>query len=131
MGLGVFEGYVEGAAENIVIECEFLIDMYDFYIYMQGFQVTSIGSIDVRLRGNLLTDWIGNIMINIITTLFRTTVTQMVSDRVKVFVQDTLDDINAARQVSRQPGNDAQMMFEALRAAMAKKGIQLPAPFSG
>lgn len=130
MGLGVFEGYVEGAAENLVIECEFLIDMYDFYIYMQDFRVTSIGGIDVRLRGNLLTDWIGNIMINIITTLFRNTVTQMVSDRVKVFVQDTLDDINASRQVGRQPGSDA-LMFEALRAAMAKQGIQLPPPFSG
>lgn len=35
MGLGVFNGYVEGAAENIVIKCDFLIDMYDFYIFMQ------------------------------------------------------------------------------------------------
>lgn len=35
MGLGIFDGYVEGSAENIVVHCEFLIDMYDFYIFMQ------------------------------------------------------------------------------------------------
>lgn len=124
MGLGMFDGYVEGYAENIVIHCDFLIDMYDFYIFMQDFKVTSIGKIDVRLRGNLLTDWIGNIMIDIITALFRNTITEMVSERVKVFVQATLDEINA----NGIAGNhNSRVMFETLRAAMEKQfGIQLP-----
>lgn len=98
MGLGVFNGWVDGAAENIVIHCDFLIDMYDFYIFMQDFEVTSIGKIDVRLRGNLLTDWIGNIIIDIITALFRRSITEMVSERVKVFMQQALDEMNASRQ---------------------------------
>lgn len=134
MSLGIFDGWVDGAADNIVIHCDFLIDMYDFHIFMQDFEVKSIGDIDVRLRGNLLTDWIGNIMINIITAVFKNTVTQMVSERVKVFVQETLDKINAANrasQASRDGGaGDAlskSQMFESLRVLMAKQGIQLPA----
>lgn len=124
MSLGIFDGYVDGAADNIVIHCDFLIDMYDFHIFMQDFEVKSIGGIDVRLRGNLLTDWIGNIMINIITTLFKSTITQIVSDRVKVFVQEALDKINAGNQFG-QAGSKSEML-ESLRVLMAKQGIQLP-----
>lgn len=135
MGLGIFDGWVDGAAGNIVIHCDFLIDMYDFHIFMQDFEVKSIGDIDVRLRGNLLTDWIGNIMINIITAVFKNTVTQMVSERVKVFVQETLDKINAANRASQASRDGAgagdalskSQMFESLRVLMAKQGIQLPA----
>lgn len=135
MSLGIFDGWVDGAADNIVIHCDFLIDMYDFHIFMQDFEVKSIGDIDVRLRGNLLTDWIGNIMINIITAVFKNTVTQMVSERVKVFVQETLDKINAANRASQASRDGAgagdalskSQMFESLRVLMAKQGIQLPA----
>lgn len=124
MSLGIFDGYVDGAADNIVIHCDFLIDMYDFHIFMQDFEVKSIGSIDVRLRGNLLTDWIGNIMINIITTLFKGTITQIVSDRVKIFVQEALDKINAGNQFGK--ADSKSDMLESLRVLMAKQGIQLP-----
>lgn len=134
MGLGIFEGWVDGKADNIVIHADFLIDMYDFYIFMQDFEVKSIGNIDVRLRGNLLTDWIGNVMIDIITWLFKSTITDMVSERVKVFVQQTLDDINAGRfaasgatGASSDPGYGAKLpLYEMVRMALAKEGIQLP-----
>lgn len=125
MGLGIFEGWVEGYAENLVIECDIMIDMYDFFIFMQDFRVTSIGKIDVRLKGNILTDWLGNIIIDIITTLFRTTVTEMVSDRVKVFVQATIDDINSSR-LSRGGVKSSEAMVEMLRSTLAKQGIKLP-----
>lgn len=129
MGLGVFNGWVDGAAENIVIHCDFLIDMYDFYIFMQDFEVTSIGKIDVRLRGNLLTDWIGNIIIDIITALFRRSITEMVSERVKVFMQQALDEMNASRQgaaTTASSNANYSPLYEVLREAMVKHGVQFP-----
>lgn len=80
----------------------------------------------MRLRGNLLTDWIGNIMINIITTLFRGTITEMVSDRVEVFVQQTLDKINESRHSASAGANSPVAVYEVLRAAMLSQGFQLP-----
>lgn len=119
MGLGIFEGWIEGYAENIVIHCDFLIDMYDFFIYMQDFRVTSIGRIDVNLRGNILTDWLGNVIIDIVTVLFRTTVTNVVSERVKGFVQEALDVINQNRFTS-----NSQMKADFL-AAVQKQQLKV------
>lgn len=70
-------------------------------------------------------------MIDIITVLFRTTVTQMVSDRVKVFMQQALDDMNASRHASSSSASSNAAyspVFEVLRTMMAKQGIQLPVP---
>lgn len=131
MGLGVFEGLVTGSADNMVVTCEFLIDMYDFYIFMQDFKVKSIGRIDVRLSGNMLTDWIGNIMLDLITVVFKRSITEMVSDRVKVFMQQALDEMNASRQAAAgqnrsTAGHAYSPLYEVVRAAMVQHGIQLP-----
>lgn len=51
-------------------------------------------NIDLVLRGNILTDWIGNAMISVITTLFRTRITEYISGVLRNFMQQAIDEMN-------------------------------------
>lgn len=43
MNIGGWTGYCLGDVDNMVFSADFLIDMWDFYIFMQDFHVVSIG----------------------------------------------------------------------------------------
>ncbi|XP_055708964.1 uncharacterized protein LOC129805217 [Phlebotomus papatasi] len=97
MGLGIFRGWVEGHMEDMVIDKDFLLDMFDFFVFMQYFRVMSIGDIHVRVRGNILTDWLANLTIDLVIFFFENTIVQFVSDTLQQFIQETIDEINANR----------------------------------
>ncbi|XP_055683050.1 uncharacterized protein LOC129789941 [Lutzomyia longipalpis] len=97
MGLGIFRGWVEGHMEDMVIRMDLLLDMFDFFLFLQGFRVTSIGDIHVRVRGNILTDWLANLTIEIIIFFFENTIVNFVSNTLHVFLQEAIDEVNASR----------------------------------
>lgn len=66
MGLGP-EGWLEGNTDQITMACDFIIDFNDFMIYMQDFRLVSLGSIDIRVRGNPLVDWLSNLIIQTVS----------------------------------------------------------------
>ncbi|GAB0089195.1 mite allergen Der f 7-like [Sergentomyia squamirostris] len=97
MGLGIFRGWVEGHMENMVIRFDFLLDMFDFFLFMQDFRVTQIADMHVRVRGNVLTDWLANVIIDIVIFFFQNTITNLVSDTLQEFIQLTIDEVNTNR----------------------------------
>uniref|UniRef100_A0A1B0GH86 Uncharacterized protein n=1 Tax=Lutzomyia longipalpis TaxID=7200 RepID=A0A1B0GH86_LUTLO len=97
MGLGIFRGWVEGHMEDMVIRLDLLLDMFDFFLFLQGFRVTSIGDIHVRVRGNILTDWLANLTIDIVIFFFENTIVNFVSNTLHVFLQEAIDEVNASR----------------------------------
>ncbi|XP_059616551.1 uncharacterized protein LOC132261666 [Phlebotomus argentipes] len=97
MGLGIFRGWVEGHMENMVMTKDFLLDMFDFFLFMQHFRVLSIGNVHVRVRGNILTDWLANVIIDIVIFFFENTVVNLVSETLQEFIQEVIDETNANR----------------------------------
>jgi len=96
MDLGILgqSGWVEGGTDKLVIYADFMVDVTDFWIYMQDFRVDSVGSIWTKLHGNILTDWLSNALINTMTFIFRGLLTDVVSVNVKNNVQAIIDEIN-------------------------------------
>uniref|UniRef100_T1DPT4 Putative secreted protein n=1 Tax=Anopheles aquasalis TaxID=42839 RepID=T1DPT4_ANOAQ len=98
-------GFVDVDVATMTLTSEFIIDMTDFYIWMQDFRLTNMGNLNIRFRGNILVDWLANIFVSVITSVFRNTITTVVSNGVHDFIQATLDDMNGrlrGRAVSEQ-----------------------------
>jgi hypothetical protein len=66
MGLGP-NGRLEGMTDQLTIGCDFIVDMTDFIVYLQNFEVKSLGDIKITLKGNVLVDWLYNIIINTVS----------------------------------------------------------------
>jgi Group 7 allergen len=60
-------GWLEGNTDQLTIACDFIVDLTDFMIYMQNFEVTSLGSINITLKGNILVDWLYNTIIGTVS----------------------------------------------------------------
>jgi hypothetical protein len=60
-------GWLEGNTDQLTIACDFIVDLTDFMIYKQNFQVTSLGAIKITLKGNFLVDWLYNTIINTVS----------------------------------------------------------------
>lgn len=87
-------GWVEGGTDKFIIHTDFMIDITDFYIYMQDFSVEKIGSVWHKLHGNILVDWLGNAILNTMTFIFRGILRDFISDRFRENVQAVIDEIN-------------------------------------
>ncbi|KXJ76549.1 uncharacterized protein LOC109421107 [Aedes albopictus] len=91
-------GWVDVDIATMTFEFEFGIDLSNFFIYLDHFQLTNIGNLNIRFRGNILVDWLSNIFVGIITTIFNNTITNIVSNSLHSFIQATLDEMNARVQ---------------------------------
>lgn len=63
MGLGP-TGWLEGNTAHIAIACDFIVDFENFFVYMQNFQVVSLGTLTIVMRGNPVIDWLSNLIVN-------------------------------------------------------------------
>lgn len=95
MGLGP-NGWVEGHVDDIAIHCDFIMDFWDYHIFMQDFRVTNVRGLSLKVKGNILIDWMINIVMSIVTTLFKGTVVEYIADKVYLIMQDTIDTMNRA-----------------------------------
>ncbi|EAT45137.1 AAEL003570-PA [Aedes aegypti] len=91
-------GWVDVDIATMTFQFEFAIDLSNFFIYLEHFQLTNIGNLNIRFRGNILVDWLSNIFVGIITTIFNNTITNIVSNSMHDFIQATLDEMNARVQ---------------------------------
>lgn len=49
---------------------------------------------DVKVHGNTLIDWLANVIIKIVTTLFNSTIVKTVSGKIAAEIQEIIDKIN-------------------------------------
>ncbi|XP_038121407.1 uncharacterized protein LOC6054183 [Culex quinquefasciatus] len=91
-------GWVDVDIATMTFQTEFVINLSNFYIYKEHFQLTNIGNMNIRFRGNVLLDWMTNIFVGIITSIFNNTITNIVSNSLNEFIQATLDEMNARVQ---------------------------------
>lgn len=103
-------GWIEGSVENLKMHCDFILDFYDFHIFMQEFRVTNIGYINIKVKGNILIDWMANVIIRIVTTLFKSTVTDYISNKIFELVEATIDDINRLIKGQGSFSNNAEFL---------------------
>lgn len=68
MGIGP-TGWLEGNTDQMTMGCDFIIDFRTFMIHMQDFRVVSLGSINIRMRGNPLLDWLSNLIVTTVSFL--------------------------------------------------------------
>ncbi|XP_052890341.1 mite allergen Der f 7-like [Anopheles moucheti] len=108
-------GFVDVDVATMTFESEFIIDMTDFYIWMQDFRLTNMGNLSIRFRGNILVDWLANIFVNVITSIFRNTITNVVSNGVRDFLQATLDDMNGRLRGRALTEQEAAVLVESLK----------------
>ncbi|XP_035892048.1 uncharacterized protein LOC118503181 [Anopheles stephensi] len=108
-------GFVDVDVATMTFTSEFIIDLTDFYIWMQDFRLTNMGNLNIRFRGNVLVDWLTNIFVNIITTVFRNTITTVVSNGVHDFIQATLDDMNGRLRGRALSEQEAAVLIENLK----------------
>ncbi|KFB43143.1 AGAP003573-PA-like protein [Anopheles sinensis] len=108
-------GFVDVDVATMTFTSEFIIDLKDFYIFMQDFRFTNMGNLSIRFRGNILVDWLANIFVNVITTIFRNTITTIVSNGVRDFLQATLDDMNSRLQGRAITEQEAAVLVEQLK----------------
>lgn len=116
-------GWLEGNTDQLVIACDFIVDLYDFMIYMQDFRVVSLGAIDITLRGNILVDWLGNIIVSTVTTLFKGSITEFVSQRFKEFAQQTIDEMNSQRFAASHSHIEIEQMLQKVLLLKASNKI--------
>lgn len=91
-------GWVDVDIATMTFQFEFAIDLSNFYISLEDFQLTNIGNLNIRFRGNILVDWLTNIFVGIITRIFNNTITNIVSNSLHDFIQATLNEMNARVQ---------------------------------
>uniref|UniRef100_A0A182PS18 Lipid-binding serum glycoprotein N-terminal domain-containing protein n=1 Tax=Anopheles epiroticus TaxID=199890 RepID=A0A182PS18_9DIPT len=108
-------GFVDVDVATMTFTSEFIIDLTDFYIWMQDFRLTNMGNLSIRFRGNILVDWMANIFVNIITTVFRNTITNVVSNGIHDFIQATLDDMNGRLRGRAITEQEAAVLVEQLK----------------
>ncbi|XP_063701533.1 uncharacterized protein LOC134831667 [Culicoides brevitarsis] len=87
-------GWLEGGTDKFIMHTDILIDITDFYIYMQDFRVEKIGSVWTKLHGNILVDWLANAIINTMSFIFRGILRDFISDKFRENVQEVIDEIN-------------------------------------
>lgn len=88
-------GWTDVFVDSATFQADILIDLFDFQVYLQDFRVTQLSGIDVRMRGNILIDWLLNIVINVIAAVFRNTIMNVVSDGIRTFILDVIQTINS------------------------------------
>lgn len=49
----------------------------------------------MKLTGHILTDWLGNSIINVVTTLFKNVIVKVIENNLKDVIQNKLDEINS------------------------------------
>uniref|UniRef100_A0A182UAI5 Uncharacterized protein n=1 Tax=Anopheles melas TaxID=34690 RepID=A0A182UAI5_9DIPT len=108
-------GFVDVDVATMTFTSEFIIDLTDFYIWMQDFRLTNMGNLNIRFRGNVLVDWLTNIFVNIITTVFRNTITNVVSNGIHDFIQATLDEMNGRLRGRAMTEQEAAVLIENLK----------------
>jgi len=98
------------------LAADFIIDMTDFMIYMQDFRIVSLGSISITLRGNILVDWLNNLIVSTVTALFRDRVTEFISFMIRDFVHATIDEMNRQRFAATNSHAEIQQMLQKVLA---------------
>ncbi|XP_053670646.1 mite allergen Der f 7-like [Anopheles nili] len=108
-------GFVDVDVATMTFNIELIIDMTDFYIWMQDFRLTNMGNLSIRFRGNALVDWLANIFVSVVTSVFRNTITNVVSNGVHDFLQATIDDMNSRLRGRAITEQEAAVLIENLK----------------
>lgn len=114
-------GWIEGGTDQFVMTSDFMIDITDFYIYLQDFRVDKIGSVWHKLHGNILIDWLGNAILNTMTFIFKGILRDFISDQFRKNVQAVIDEINNNMNNNFKSVEEVQTFIQALAA----NGFQL------
>jgi len=124
MGFTNYTGWVEGGTDRFSIRAVFSVNIDNFYISMDTFDVGTVGSIWTKLHGNVLLDWLMNALINTMTWIFRGLLTDYVAVVLRDTIQGVIDGINGATGASPSFNNIGEV--QQFIQNFADQGFGLP-----
>ncbi|XP_047523523.1 uncharacterized protein LOC125061929 isoform X2 [Pieris napi] len=89
-------GKIIGSLDRFRIVADILIDFNNDEIHLQEFKINDVGRLRVRLRGNILFDWLLNPVISVFTRLFNGIIMFTVELIIRGVFQSAVTGINGA-----------------------------------
>ncbi|CAK1548566.1 unnamed protein product [Leptosia nina] len=89
-------GRIIGSLDRFRVVADLLIDFNNDEIHLQEFKLNDVGRLRVRLRGNILFDWLLNPVIGVFTTLFNGIIMFTVELTIRSVAQSVITGINGA-----------------------------------
>lgn len=94
--LGIsMNGAIHGMVTNTLVAGEFEVNLKNTSLALKQLQILEFGDISLQLKSNAVISWISEPFLRMIARLFESRITTTVSDSVRVYVGELLDDINA------------------------------------
>ncbi|XP_055375355.1 uncharacterized protein LOC129608067 [Condylostylus longicornis] len=92
-------GGVVGHLEDIIVSCDFSVDVRDPILQLNDFQIERFGNIIVQLNHNRVVQELSTFVLTPITNLFRDRITTTISEDIKGTIQETLVDFSNKDQL--------------------------------
>lgn len=94
MGISM-SGAIHGIVSNTLVAGEFEVNLQNTSLALTHLQILEFGDISLQLKSNAVISWISEPFLRMIARLFESRITTTLSDSIRVYVGELLDDINA------------------------------------
>lgn len=94
LGISI-NGAIHGMATNTLVAGQFELNLMNTSLALKQLQILEFGDISLQLKSNAVISWISEPFLRMIARLFESRITTTVTDSVRIYVGELLDDINA------------------------------------